>query len=379
VALGYLRGAGYTLALRLRDRRPRLPTDQPVPQWLEAMMARADPLSPALEIHHLPAHAIEPDYGTPLRVARTMVEVDRLRKNWPAYCEPLTEIWVPSTFSAQVFLRAGIGLDRLRVVPIGVDTQVFRPAGSPAPARAPWSTGEPGGDGVSGGPLPWPEATTFKFLSVLTWQWRKGWDILLSAYLDEFEPGEEVALVLKAISPTIRRGCRPVPALDMLRDFIRHRLGRDPSRIPRILVIQRPVSEAHLAALYTACDAFVLPSRGEGWGRPYLEAMATGLPTIGTRWSGNLDFMTDANSYLLDVEHLDVVGPGATQNISPKARWASPSRSHLRRLMRRLSARPAEALARAATARRQAVAQWDIAVTGRNLAREIDRLLGLRR
>ena len=54
--------------------------------------------------------------------------------------------------------------------------------------------------------------------------------------------------------------------------------------------------------LYAAADAYVMPSRGEGWGRPYMEAMAMGLPTIGSRWSGNLAFMHDGNAFLVDGE-----------------------------------------------------------------------------
>ena len=38
--------------------------------------------------------------------------------------------------------------------------------------------------------------------------------------------------------------------------------------------------------LYASADVFVLPSRGEGWGRPHVEAMAMGLPIITTNWSG---------------------------------------------------------------------------------------------
>ena len=30
--------------------------------------------------------------------------------------------------------------------------------------------------------------------------------------------------------------------------------------------------------LYKSADAFVLPSRGEGWGRPHVEAMSMALP-----------------------------------------------------------------------------------------------------
>ena len=58
--------------------------------------------------------------------------------------------------------------------------------------------------------------------------------------------------------------------------------------------------------LYAAADAYVLPTRGEGWGRPYMEAMAMGLPTIGSRWSGNLEFMHDGNAWLVDGELVPV-------------------------------------------------------------------------
>jgi glycosyltransferase involved in cell wall biosynthesis len=46
-----------------------------------------------------------------------------------------------------------------------------------------------------------------------------------------------------------------------------------------------------LARLYRAADAFVLPTRGEGWGRPLLEAMVMGVPVIATNWSGHTEFM----------------------------------------------------------------------------------------
>ena len=43
-------------------------------------------------------------------------------------------------------------------------------------------------------------------------------------------------------------------------------------------MISEHLSAEELRGLYAAGDAFVLPSRGEGWGRPHVEAMAMGLP-----------------------------------------------------------------------------------------------------
>jgi glycosyltransferase involved in cell wall biosynthesis len=47
-----------------------------------------------------------------------------------------------------------------------------------------------------------------------------------------------------------------------------------------------PAADADFPRFYKAGDAVVLPTRGEGWGRPQVEAMAMGLPVISTNWSG---------------------------------------------------------------------------------------------
>jgi glycosyltransferase involved in cell wall biosynthesis len=68
---------------------------------------------------------------------------------------------------------------------------------------------------------------------------------------------------------------------------------------PAVYLIDRHVPTVDLPRLYAAAGAFVLPSRGEGWGRPHTEAMAMGLPVIATNWSGPTEYMTEHNSYPL--------------------------------------------------------------------------------
>jgi glycosyltransferase involved in cell wall biosynthesis len=68
----------------------------------------------------------------------------------------------------------------------------------------------------------------------------------------------------------------PTTAASLRADIARHGLtGR--------VATPGAVSSAQLAALYDSADLFVLASRFEGYGMAYAEAIAYGLPVIGTR------------------------------------------------------------------------------------------------
>ena len=62
-------------------------------------------------------------------------------------------------------------------------------------------------------------------------------------------------------------------------------------------------------ALIAACDSYVSLHRSKGFGLTAAEAMALGKPVIATGYSGNLDYMTPKNSYLVDFE-LTPIGSG---------------------------------------------------------------------
>jgi glycosyltransferase involved in cell wall biosynthesis len=49
-------------------------------------------------------------------------------------------------------------------------------------------------------------------------------------------------------------------------------------------------SDERLSLLYNGMDLFTLPTGGEGWGLPILEAMSSGVPCLVTGYSGHLDF-----------------------------------------------------------------------------------------
>ena len=78
--------------------------------------------------------------------------------------------------------------------------------------------------------------------------------------------------------------------------------------------------------------------------------MAHGKPAIATRYSGNLSFMDDTNSYLVDAGLATV--PAGIPNYPAGTVWAEPRLDHAAELMRRVVEEPGEARERGEAGRR---------------------------
>lgn len=76
----------------------------------------------------------------------------------------------------------------------------------------------------------------------------------------------------------------------------------------RIIVLPAALDRLEYYKLLRACDAVLSLHRAEGFGRLMAELMALGIPTIATAWSGNLDFMTAENSWLVGGELVGING-----------------------------------------------------------------------
>ena len=69
----------------------------------------------------------------------------------------------------------------------------------------------------------------------------------------------------------------------------------------------RRYTEEGLANLYSQCNAFVLPTAGEGWGLTLLEALVSGLPIVTTRYGGQMDFLDDRSAFFADHTMQEVI------------------------------------------------------------------------
>lgn len=196
-------------------------------------------------------------------IVLTMFESDRMHPSWVKRFNDADRVWVPSKFNYDTFLRSGVQKDKLVVIR--------------APIKMPKSNGH------------LKTKRQFTFLSVFdstAFFYRKGVDVLLKSYCKAFTEHDDVCLVIKTNVPRA--------TLFKCAGVVKRRGA------PKIEVINNYLSEDQMVSLYNSADAYVLPSRGEGIGRPYLYAMARGLPVIATGWSGNTEFMNTKNSFLVD-------------------------------------------------------------------------------
>ncbi|HWL03708.1 MAG TPA: glycosyltransferase [Xanthobacteraceae bacterium] len=141
---------------------------------------------------------------------------------------------------------------------------------------------------------------------------------------------------------------------------------------PNIVVFDRIFDDAELAAFKGITDCFVSAHRSEGFGLNIAEAMLLGTPVIATGYSGNMDFMTPANSFPL--RHR-MVNLRHTQGPYPAGYcWAEPDVAHLRQLMLQVEGNRAGAVEKGRRAAEEMIKRYSGGVVGEAMLRQIVKL-----
>jgi glycosyltransferase involved in cell wall biosynthesis len=131
------------------------------------------------------------------------------------------------------------------------------------------------------------------------------------------------------------------------------------------------LSAPEIDALLAQADCVVSLHRAEGFGLPLARALRSGIPVLATAYGGNVDFMTDENSYL--VSHRPATVPEATI-YPPGAPWVEPDLDAAAQLLRRVFDHPDEARERARRGAVELARTHSVEVTGARMASELRRV-----
>jgi glycosyltransferase involved in cell wall biosynthesis len=282
------------------------------------------------------------DYFEGPRIGIWGWETNSIPARWRRAFELVQEIWVYSRFMAE-----NIGA-QAPVPVIALPPPVERPREPAAPDRL----------GLGDGFL---FLFAFDYLSTVQ---RKNPVGLIEAFRRAFAPGEGPRLLIKTINAPLR----PLSEEELLWAAD----GRED-----IHVIDRSLSTSELNGLMAGCDCYVSLHRAEGFGLTLAEAMSIGKPTIATGYSGNVDFMNDANSYLVDYE-IGRVGPEC-EIYPPEGEWAEPSVEHAAELMRRVYLEREEAARKGAHAAEDVARLLSPAATGKRMRERLEEISGISR
>jgi len=219
------------------------------------------------------------------RILYTTIESYTVPKQFLECCQLYDEIWITSPWSLGV-LKQHVKKP-IYLVPAGSDPDSYKEEGSKLDFR--------------------PNIKDFVFLSVFGWGYRKGYDVLLRAYFEEFDASDNVSLLIASRYQSGTTRSHRNRIRDDINEIMREYPNKD---MPHVVRYSQVIPEERMPNLYRSADCFVLPTRGEGSNLCAPEASLCGLPIIMTNVSGQQMYLRDDNAFLVEMDHLTEMQTG---------------------------------------------------------------------
>jgi glycosyltransferase involved in cell wall biosynthesis len=273
-------------------------------------------------------------------------EMPQIPEAWLPHFERIEEAWVPSSFTQGIFQRHSSLPTYVMHHPIEVPT-------SPQPQRAAFG-------------LPQDRLIFLFTFSVGSGDGRKNpWGVM-EAFERAF--GRSTA----PDGPLLVLKCQHSADYPNLMQALRGRMAD-----LKGVLLDTSYPRPQFNDLLACADVYVSLHRAEGFGLGMAEAMYLGKPVIATAYSGNLDYMSAENSYLVDY-HLRYVQPD-DHRYRPELldlyhvglQWAEPNLDQAAAYMAQIAATPAEARQRGERAAQHIQAHFSLNAMGQKMAQRL--------
>lgn len=221
---------------------------------------------PCVKIWH--QNDIHSHIGKGLHIGFPIFELTEFSSEEKLSMNHCDKLFVCSKWAKEI---AGQVFNRLRdihVVPLGVDTEIFKPYQS--------------------------KRTQTVFFNCGKWEKRKGHDVLLECFNRAFLSNDNVELWMMCDNPFIGQDNQKWVNL-----YKNSPLG------DKIRIIPRQKTQKDVYNIMKQTDCGVFPARAEGWNLELLEMMACGKDVITTNYSAHTEFCTKDNSFLVEIDSLE--------------------------------------------------------------------------
>ena len=245
-------------------------------ELIRPMIASAslfDDKAPCVRIWH--QHDMAQFVGKGEKIGFPIFELDKFNDMEKHHLSKLDKIFVCSEWAKTVVLmNIYRPASDVQVVPLGVDTNVFKPKIN--------------------------ESAKTVFFNCGKWEIRKGHDILFTIFEEAFEPQDDVELWMMTTNPFLSEE----EDLSWKKMYKNSKLG------DKIKFIDRVAQHKEVYNIMEKTDCGIFPSRAEGWNLELLEMLACGKQVITTNYSAHTEFCNQNNSYLVDTPNREVAYDG---------------------------------------------------------------------
>lgn len=170
------------------------------------------------------------------------------------------------------------------------------------------------------------EDAPFTFLHIGVVQPRKNSDKVVEGYISAFPDNGKTRFILKS---------NDFGELSWFQNRYGYRKDVE------FIYTKTPLTQQELIKLYGRADCYVNISHGEGIGMPDIEAMATGLPVIGSNWDARGTFLNEDVGWMLKIKAWTVAYSDCVES---NGEWADYDQEDYVRILQYVADHPEEAM-----------------------------------